>query len=63
MSEVYGYRGSYEAEEAFEQRQELNAEMRLQLRARIMEMVTRHHDESWRMRHRQREQILKGDQQ
>jgi hypothetical protein len=62
MSEVYGYRGYQDADEAFEERQEINAEMRLQLRARIMEIVTCRHDEGWHMRQRQREQILKGDE-
>lgn len=61
MSEVYGYRGYQDVDETLKQHQEHDAEERLKMRARIMEMITRHHDAAWHMRYRRREQILKGD--
>jgi hypothetical protein len=60
-SEIY-HQSSEEAEKIFMRQQDIAAEKRLQLRERIMEAVTRHHDEVWHMAHRRREEILKGRQ-
>ena len=59
-SEMYDYRSNQG--ESLNQQQEWNAETRLQIRARIMEAVTRHHDEAWHMAHHRCEEILKGKQ-
>jgi hypothetical protein len=61
-SEYYQYRDTETINEPFEQQSDLSEETRLQIRARIMEAVTRHHDEMWHMAHHRREEILKGKQ-
>lgn len=61
-TEYYNYRGSYDPDNAFDQQAEWTEENRLQIRARIMEAVTRYHDEMWHMAHRRREEVLKGKQ-